>query len=316
MKLARALEEECPNILSGVKLVSKLDIPHAEERLHCLIRKWGMTIPVPIDACNKMLFKERLLLTQPMVKVTSWFQYLLDQHPELLLGGFKLGDQHTGRFLTAFWQAYQQEHPSHEIFRVHGGRLSQCVPYTLFGDEGRGLRKSPIMIMAMEAAFGRASYHSFQAALKKGVKVTDETLLACMAHTGRGSSLNSRFLLYALPHSLYRGKPRKSFWYDCFNKIPPDCQELFHKGVACQGRVFYGVCIGIKGDAPAQAKIGALTRSFAHLGHLKGMCAQCLAGTGLESPKYFAFGVRYTTLDPIAQSPSPTNCHVCAVLLS
>ena len=283
VKFARELEKEAPNRLRGISLVGKVNLAHAEERLHHLIRQWGLTVPVRIDICQKMLLCEKVLLSQPLVLPTSWIQHLLRCKPQLLLGGFRLQHTLTSNFLQAFWRMYRMEHPTHTVFQEHSHRLDHCIPYTLFGDEGRGLRKSPIMIMAMEAIFGQSTFSAVQEALDKGGAIDDLLFLDCMAHTGKGNSLNSRFLLYALPYTLYRGKKRKGFWYTCFDMICSDCRDAFYKGVQVGDETYYAVCLGIKGDSPAQAKAGSLTRTFARLGHLKGICAQCLAGTGAWS---------------------------------
>ena len=241
-----------------------------------------MTVPVPFYICQKLLLREKTLLSQPMVLVHTWFRYLLVNRSHLLLGGFSLGEQQTVQFLKAFWAMYRSEHPDHAVFREHGDHLHRCVPFTLFQDEGRSLRKSPILICAMECIFGQSTINRFKDALKAGAGLSDESLLDCMMHTGRGSSLNSRFLLYALPHAAYRGKLRKSFWYDCWKMVPESCREVFYDGVQCRGQTYYGVCLGIKGDSPALAKCGNLTRTFMHLGHLKGVCPWCMAGTGRQ----------------------------------
>lgn len=281
MKFARALEEESPGILRGIKLLSKVDLGHAEERLHNLIRRWGLTIPVyPYTMCSKTMIAEKILLQQPMVLISTWFNYLLTAHPQLLLGGYPRKHEHTDMMLTSFWDAYRHEHPDHEVFVAHAGHLDKCIPYTIFHDEGRGLKKSPVQIVAMEAVFGKCSYDDLKKELKAGKPLSGDLCLKTLAHTGKGPTLFSRFLLYALPHHLYRGKKRKSFWNRCFDCIPPDCRKIFNNGCLCEGDMYYGICVGLKGDAPAQAKAGSLNRTFSHLGYLKGICSQCLAGTG------------------------------------
>ena len=263
-----------------------MNLIHAEERLHALIREWGLTIPVQITFCQKVLLCEKIVLSQPMVLPSTWIQYMLYHKPQLLLGGFALQHTLTNKFLEAFWRMYRMEHPSHLVFREHGDHLHRCVPYTLFGDEGRGLRKSPIMIMSLEAVFGQTTFRAVQEALKRGDAMTDAALLDCMQHTGKGNSLMSRFLVYALPHTLYRGKKRKGFWFTCFDKIAPDCNDVFYKGVLIGQDTYFPVCLGMKGDSPAQAKAGSLTRTFQHLGHLRGICPACLAGTGTQFAKF------------------------------
>ena len=111
VKLARALEEECPQSLKGIRVLSKVDIAHAEERLHSLIRQWKLTVSVPFVYCSKLLLSAtKVHLQQPMVLPMSWFSYLLNQHPGLLVGGLPL--QESKRMLEAFWQAYRTDQPT------------------------------------------------------------------------------------------------------------------------------------------------------------------------------------------------------------
>ena len=284
IRLAQAMQKECPGILSGVKIISALDLAKGESRLHGLARRWKLTLPLDIYLFN------RTLLFQPMVRVPTWMEYILRCKPGILLGGFDLHHDSLPNFLKCFWEAFRREQPTHQVFETHGSDLGHCVPYMLFGDEGRSLRKCPIQIMAVETVFGQGTYERFCQLHKSGEHMTEDLLLDCMMHTGKGTSLKTRLLLYALPHGLYKSKLRKGFWHACLEQVTEGCIEVFHSGISCgSAGKFYGICIGCKGDAPFLAKAGKLKRTFMSVGgHLKGICPQCLAGTGRGS-KYTRF---------------------------
>ena len=277
IRIANAMQKECPGILSGIKLISSLDLAKGESKLHGLAKKWKLTLPLEIYLFNKCL------LFQPMIRVPSWMEYILYFRPGILLGGFPSIDHECiPEFLESFWSAFREEQPTHAVFETHGSCLSRCVPYMLFGDEGRSLRKCPIQVLALETVFGQGTYDQYCKLKRSGLDMTRERLLDCMMHTGTGTSLKTRLLLYALPHGLYKGKLRKGFWHDCLEQVSRGCVDIFNAGISLGSfGTFYGVCLGMKGDAPYLAKAGKLKRTFMSVGgYLKGVCPQCLAGTG------------------------------------
>ncbi|CAE7526688.1 unnamed protein product, partial [Symbiodinium sp. CCMP2456] len=272
VRLAKAIEEEQPGILGGIRLMSKLDLPKAEQRLHALAKQWSMTVPVAMKMYNSRN------VSQPMILLTTWFHYLLNQKSEILLGGFSVEHPHCSLLLEAFWRAYQEEQPTHMVFRRHSHELSKCIPYMLFGDEGRSLRKSPIQIVCLETVFGQSTFDNYRKLWEQGKQIDAEALLGTMTHTGRGSSFLSRILLYALPHALYRSDSEgsyKQFWYDCMDQVSRAAVRVFEDGIPHAGGLgtFYGVCVGFKGDAPFLAKAAHLKRTFMSVqGHNKGIC--------------------------------------------
>ncbi|CAE7195800.1 unnamed protein product [Symbiodinium necroappetens] len=155
----------------------------------------------------------------------------------------------------------------------------QCIPYMLFGDEGRSLRKSPIQIVCLETVFGQGTFDNYEELCKQGKQVDARAMLGTMVHTGKGSSFLSRLLLYALPHALYRSDSDvsyKQFWYDCMDQVARAAIRVFEEGIPHRLGTFYGVCVGFKGDAPFLAKAAKLGRTFMSVGgHNKGICPYC-----------------------------------------
>ena len=90
------MEKEAPGILNGIKMISKLDLPKGEHRLHALARLWEMTVPLRIHMYNCRN------VCQPMVDLTCWFEFLIHRKPEILLGGFPLTSRYTSVFLESF----------------------------------------------------------------------------------------------------------------------------------------------------------------------------------------------------------------------
>ena len=179
---------------------------------------------------------------------------------------------------------YAEEDPQHPVLHHHKDHLERVIPYFLFSDEGRGYRKSPVMIWAAEAVLGIATKAKYEEMKTKGLLAKCGELFCLLdsqQHTAKFSSLKSRFLLAILPHQWYRNK-RKHVYYNTFDAIAKRCANLFWSGACIGGVQYYGAMIGIKGDSPALIKLGRLNRAFNRIagGATKGMCHLCLGGFG------------------------------------
>ena len=96
-------------------------------------------------------------------------------------------------------------------------------------------------------------------------------------HNCKGSTLRSRFLFSALSKKMYTQGNAKVY-DEILSHLAGECSDLLSNGVTVAGHTWYGVCMGLKGDAPALKKAAGFSRSFANLGKGKGICPDCLAG--------------------------------------
>eukprot|EP00438_Fugacium_kawagutii_P024461 Skav208075 [mRNA] locus=scaffold1800:26782:28251:- [translate_table: standard] len=192
------------------------------------------------------------------------------------------------------------------------GDLARCVPFYLHIDEGTGLRKSAVLIVSAQTLFGQETSSRFEAEFSTG-NHTAAGAAAAMGrsqfHSSRGSSYKSRFLFVCLPKKYYT---RKNAWiYNRLLKLlSEECLTLFADGVEVAGTRFYGVCLGLKADQPAQAKAGCFNRSFQNLGRDKGCCYECLAGRTVypfeqisANPRWLATIDTAVPWDPASPSP-------------
>ncbi len=267
MGLAKTIEKENPGSLRGLNVLSRLNLGHAEARLHQVIKDWGLTLPIDISIVRHGL------LYVPMIRLPKWWDYILNYKPEIVLGGFPLDHSLRPALLTTFWSVYQQEDPHHPIFTTHQENLGHCIPYWLFGDEGRGHRKAPIQIFAWETCFGLATFNQWE---KHGKDLFN--FREVYQQTSKGSSFNSRILLAVMPHTMYCRKESKHVWHKILGEIGKNATELFNTGIQVGKVTYYPIALGMKGDAPALVKAGKLTRSFYNLGSETGMCPHCRGG--------------------------------------
>ena len=166
VRFAKAVHKEAPYLLQGVATLSAISLPRAEEGIHNAISDWQQTLPMDIYLWN------RGLIFAPMLRATTWCEYLLVKHPKILLGGFDRQHPAVPAFLKAFWTAFAFEEPSHEVYVAHADSLDSCVPVAFYSDEGRGLRKTPIQICGLETMFSVESFAAFE---KSGAKKNSGT---------------------------------------------------------------------------------------------------------------------------------------------
>jgi len=111
--------------------------------------------------------------------------------------------------LLEFWRRYAYEWPDFGIYDdASAGKLSlsRTIPTYIHGDEGRGFKRSGVMILSLQGAIGRGSKpfqkrHPIRSIrkIKMGVNL-------------QGSSFNSRFLYAAMPKRFYHSTPESCLW--------------------------------------------------------------------------------------------------------
>ena len=210
VRFAQAVEKEAPLLLACVRDISSVDLHRVEASLHKLIRSWNMCVPLNIYYLN------RGLLFMPQIRAKTWFEYLLDRKAEIIFGGFPLNHPARQFLLETFWSAYQHEEPEHRVYTDHSSRLGRCFPYYIFADEGRGLRKAPVQVVALETVLNVTTYKKFLSKMRgrpeNSWRGDQQLFLEASDHTGHGSSFCSRLLLYILPHGVYKGKSKNN-WF-------------------------------------------------------------------------------------------------------
>lgn len=241
--------------------VTEDNLKNAERDLLAVCKEAGLTLPINLSSWRFGL------LHIHHIPLRSWFQYLLQYHSELLLGGFKYEDIKCKLLLKSFWNQYKVANGDHWVFDTYETEeaLSKCIPYYFHLDEGTGLRKSAVLVFNIQSLWGSSTAERFQLYYAKHPGRSEKDLelymLNAQFHNQRGSSLLSRFLVTILPKKWYTKK--FSHVYDkVLEKLATQSVELASNSV----NGFFFICLGIKADAPAMAKAGSFTRSFLILG--------------------------------------------------
>ena len=275
-RLAMSAVQELPKHLvsAGLESAGKQSrLEHAERDLIRLFASLGMSCPLVLSTYQ---FGQHSV---PHVKLHSWFSVLLKERSDLLFGGFRKDQQEAQLALQTFWLHYKATAPDHTVYRSHSDRLSNCLPYYLFFDEGVGLRKSGVLVVSWEILLGLDTAKVFQENLSKAGRRPDLTdvMTVSQCHNAKGRTWDTRFLYTVLPKKVYKAKGQ-GILEKLLHKLALECVQMMQEGVSLGGRTFYPICLGVKGDAPMQAKLGAFTRNFQRMGRNKGCCFECKAG--------------------------------------
>ncbi|CAK9057240.1 Uncharacterized protein SCF082_LOCUS30742, partial [Durusdinium trenchii] len=268
---------------------SKVHPAHGERDAHRIFQKYWLSLRV-----------------QDMVK------YLLQKHPENLLGGECLVE--GPRRCQEFWDMFEAYQPNHAVY-IHHKDHSRVIPVCVHGDKGRTLKKSPVACYSWEAVWGLPAHlrnSPEEGHLKKRThdkydtgrlgllccerparEETDEAAAACtikrrrlsgnadekiQAHNSLGHSFLTHFLFTAVPHSVYSADSTAVLG-GVLKEMAQNLCSLFWDGVEVNSQRYHVALVGVKGDAEFHVEAAELLRSFYTVGTVNNllMCPECHA---------------------------------------
>ena len=234
---------------------------HGNRFTKCL-PEYGLAADIPLTYVNVGLTG-----THPILSVFDTVR-CLDECGKLdvLLQG------NSSRQFQTFWRRWRLLQPHHPVFLRHAGREGCCVPIAVHADEGNTLKKKSIMILQLQGCLGFGTRKRKSTEEEPGVNML-------------GSSYTTRILFSVMLGRAYGGKRKNAPLLKLVSHLAGDLQKAFNEGITLQnhalGKIFL-VPICLKGDWPALAKIGSLTRHFGRLVTSdsavgKGICHLCKA---------------------------------------
>jgi hypothetical protein len=221
----------------------------------------------------------------PVLYMTDWVEALKERGQiHRLYGG--LADHDVQRSLKAFWSQLRKLIPEHEVFplfdenKIPPGR---CIPMYIHTDEGRGLKKTGVLVVSSTPCLGLGSRKQRMTRL-----VADK-----LAMNFIGETLGNRFAHVVCPKINYEKDPE--VYMSMLAYVSLNCRLLLEEGFDHNGERWYVVYITSLGDWCAHVKNGNFLRHFGHIAQSwktapekwKGICHQCGAGVkGLPSEDY------------------------------
>lgn len=174
----------------------------------------------------------------PIITLSDWMASIMKTAPQFFLAGHCLSQVHKyGPMFQRFWDGYQQDCPGHPIFSKPRSERKCCIPICLHGDEGRGLSKTPLMVLSYQVVIPHNGENSLNIKKQFGWIVncfsTSSSFLS--KWTGIASKFEPRHsfttrLLFSLLPATWYAKGDGSI--DGLAKaIADDLTKLFHDGV-------------------------------------------------------------------------------------
>ena len=219
----------------------------------------------------------------PWISPRDWLKFIVDRGLWHRLAGLSDADKHLSPMVwKQFWDHYKTLNPDFSLFSMENVDYGNMAALFVHGDEGRMLKKSGIMITALQSALG----FGFDTKRMK----RDRNGLFVLRVNYVGHTYTTRMVTSAIPKHLYESKPE--VFYEAMDVLSQELQDLLLVGVfAPVTKQHYKACvIGTKGDWPYLAKVAKFTRTFqsgAKKGGTKrhgngkptgGICHLCLAG--------------------------------------
>ena len=274
---------------------------HAQRSAEHMFRN----LSLPIDISSRVHVACRGLpentLTSHFILPSDWIRCLMGLDASIFCG-----DANPKVCFQAFWEGFRLANPNHKIFQVHSNeRLEQAIPLLLHGDEGRGQKKSPFLIMSMESPVGcsprlqeacgckaymdgRPDLPSF-GSVTEGL-LTEATVQSClqMYTNFRGHSYLTRHVLYGQRASVLQKNPH--VLNEVLQIIVDDFNKLMVEGIEVPGHgTVFAAIVGCKGDMDFHVKSYKLSRCYSKVqSRDQGfICHACLAAAGVNSAHNF-----------------------------
>ena len=242
---------------------------------HLRFTEFGLALDVPISYVD-VGAPHGTSFPMPMIKPTHFYQHLADLGKLDVLYGQRSPDQ-----LNEFWDRFSVTEPGNTIIEaLESGALpkARTIPMLPHGDEGRGKKRRPVMVVNTHAIIG-AGCRAFDEWHKDSPLMRE----ASMGVNLKGSSLLTRFLAFVMPKGSY-GKD--SCYLDTmFDELISDLVQLQTVGIKVGEERWHLAVIGCVGDLQFFSKLCKLTRSYSHVAKRSGLqaktgiCHLCLSGT-------------------------------------
>ena len=300
---------------SSLQAAARVDRNHSERNAHRLFNHYGLSLRVKISELHvpgSSSCKDDVSI--PYLKVSDYAKLLLDQYPQLLLGGNKIGVQ-SRTACRLFWDRFKTYHPEHVLFQNPPQDLEPefTIPLLLHGDKGRTLQKSPVFVWSFESPWGmpdemvrKCSYDidkrkrqvhgnlsctcgdRLRASRKRSHAEMTGCPIGCperyapteaQRHNSKGHSYLSRFLICACTSKLY--KRNEAALPAILKETAVELEQLFQHGLvtSCGVRMRFAV-VGCKGDAEFHVEAASFERSYHRSGTVNEamVCPWCEAG--------------------------------------
>ena len=240
----------------GLNALASSSAKNSERDFQSVIETYQLQLPIPLVKLPKPL-GIRYEGDFNALSLCDWLGFHIEYNTfHILTGLVRPNAKRETAILSEFWARFRLLKPEHELWDVsdkNGFDLSHTVPILIHGDEGRGRKRAPLLIVA---------YHSF---LGLGTdeanrnRKTKPYLAQKLNYSG--NSHTHRMLSAVLPKMSHD----EIAFETLVDFIVKDCKRALFEGVTSdQGVTFRAAVIQCCGDWMFLAKIGNFCRSYAN----------------------------------------------------
>ena len=286
MDVAKAEVLENPQASRAVRQMAAINDTDAESGVHKVFKEHGLVPPIPISQVDLGVPTLRAF---PIIRLQDWGKYLLDTG--------LLWRQMTGcdtfekmnAVLAEFWNRMRSIFPNHGVYQLASDgvlELENTIPIYSHTDEGRSLKKNPILVISTHGVLGRGTF-AFLRAGKHKAKLSRNSMGMNFVNHPMASHFVFATFLKAVS-DLHPG------CLDTLMKLySEDIESLLLEGVTSSDHTkqVWFCHMNTKGDLPALQRVGSLQRNFLRAPKAKaskkpasGICHLCLAGKEHRAP--------------------------------
>lgn len=277
IRTARAVTEELGQgaaTRSGVQAWAQIPEKHSERDVHKVVQRQGTRLEVPMICLS--LLGERV----PYIDPRAWAEFIIGRGLSSMFAGLSPDQNHLSPIMwRSFWNQFYKLNPHHPVFEesdFNENDWGYTIGLYIHGDEGRTLKKSGLMVTALQSCLGKGFDNK---RLKRDAFGDFKPQVNFTEHT-----FTNRFVNFVMPKTLYATKP--DIYHEALAELSKSLRSLFDSGITdpVTKQHYRFVVLGCKGDLPYLAKAGFLNRTF-NTGTKRGdsnkehgVCHLCMAG--------------------------------------
>ncbi|CAE7432742.1 unnamed protein product [Symbiodinium sp. CCMP2456] len=275
----------------GLEALAKCSLNHSEQATRTLFaKKLKLALPIPFSTVSvptdsrigKSKDSDISILELQTLSLQSWVTFLLRSNNWHMLSGLVRPDaERSEKIWKSWWDKFRFIEPNHPVYEMAAdGRidLGRTAAVVLHGDEGRGRRRAPFMVLSFHSVLGRGTNLALETQKTTGVRKPYLKQKLNM----KGHSFTTRLITAVLPRHLYLEGDRS---FDALlERTCDDAVFMINTGIEHAGKRYHVALIRTVGDWPFLAKSGRLDRSYANTVKrvdqiAKPICHLCEAGT-------------------------------------
>ena len=277
---------------AGVQALASVSLSHSESGAHKVFDEYGCNVDIKLSYM-KLPTGEEL----PYIPTSDWLRYLMKTDTLEYLTG-EPNKMKREALLLEFWSRYSELNGSHPVYQeALAGRLQlhEAIPVLHHGDEGRGFKRSGVLIISTHGLLGRGCHKGVKFNRPAPMSPDDPLCLNMIGH-----SLTRQYVYTVVPCVVYKDAVEN--FDHILDLYAQEMRSLFYDGISCGEQRIHLVCLNIKGDNVYLSKAGKMERAFTRMPRAAssqkaaaGVCWLCLGGK-----EDHAFPVPYEDLAPNA----------------